>query len=80
MDDLTCITADLQVTPRTGTLILKNNLLRSKYMVSKEVIVHSGVPQGKVIGHLLLLVMVNGLSDHIHLFCWLFTDDTKTED
>ena len=44
---------------------------------SKGKLIVSGVPQGSVIGRLLLAIYINNLSDHITSELVLFTDDTK---
>lgn len=51
--------------------------VRSGNAVSEEVTVSSGVHQSSAIGPNLFAVIVNDLSDGLHLFCCFFVDATK---
>jgi len=42
---------------------------------SDFVSVHSGVPQGTVLGPLMFLLYINDISEHVNSPLWLFADD-----
>ncbi len=61
---------------RKGVKILINGWLKREH-TSGAIPMHNGVPQGSVIGSLLLLLFVNDLPDVLKPLTLLFADDAK---
>lgn len=59
-------------------MLNKTVLYRHSY--SKVNTLHSGVPQGSVLGPLLFLIYVNDVADNMLTFCRLFADDSSFQD
>ena len=61
------------LTERTQKVRVNNQL-------SKETVVHSGIPQGSILGPILFTIFINDLPEGLKSICKIFADDTKIYD